>query len=273
MKLKWFPVFFLLCVLVLSGCSAAGLSNRINSGMIIQKAVSQSEKIKDSNSDLTIDLFIKTGRQSISSKVITKGQVSFNPLFLHQRYMSVLNGQQSVQIEAYMDKNAIYAKSNLLPTAAWISMGLNQANHSGLSLIAESFQQMNAGTQIKLLQKFIKNIQIKESANDYSINFTGDQNAIKTFATEIVRSSMDSQQAQSVSAAVNNMRITKLDYSYVVDKKTFYPKSYDSAIKITGAENGQSIDISVTVNGTFSKINQLNDLSIPVTVRSAPRIN
>ncbi|WP_100488264.1 DUF6612 family protein [Sporolactobacillus pectinivorans] len=273
MKLKWFPVFFLLYALVLSGCSAAGLSNRINSGMIIQKAVSQSEKIKNSNSDLTVDFFIKTGRQSISSKVTAKGQVSSNPLFLHQHYMSVLNGKQSIQIEAYLNKNDIYVKSDLLPTAAWISMGLNQADNSGLSLIKESFQQMNSGTQIKLLQKFIKNIQIKESANDYSINFTGDQNAIKQFAMEIVRSNMDNQQAQSVSAAVNNMKITKLDYSYVVDKKTFYPKSYNSAIKITGAENGQSIDISVTVSGSFSKINQLNDLSLPATVRSASRIN
>lgn len=269
-KLKGLPAVFLLFLILLDGCGYVTIS-KINNGSILQKALTQSGQIRNSNVDLTANLLIKSGNQTIASEASTHGQMSIRPIFLHQHFSARINDKVLPQVEAYMDEKNIYAKLNLSPSASWTKADLSQSEKNvDVQLIKESFKQMEDEVLIRFPKDLVKTGTVIQKGNDYLISFTYSETAVKKFAKRIAFIYIGNPLAQMIGSAIDQMKITKFDSAYTIDKKTFYPKAYRTAVKMTGVENEQSIDISMSVSGNFSAINQLKDLSIPGNVRTAP---
>ncbi|TGA98520.1 hypothetical protein E4665_08355 [Sporolactobacillus shoreae] len=265
MKKKFFISILLAAALALAGCSAASHSSgasQVTAIQAITNAARQSNKIDNMAMKMNMAIELNNGSTTNTQTVVTNSKFFRNPPLIYQ-ISQIKNATDTVKMVQYVDDQAMYVQNSA--TGQWA-----KAEFSGSSgdLLKSSFKkQSDPATQLDLLKSFQKNMKLKKSGTDYVIQFGGKKQELRQFIQKAMMNNIASAQKSSLENALNLMNFTSMDYTYVVDQKTFNPKSLTVSFTAEPKSKDTPGKLKMTIQTAFSKINQLEKVTIPADVK------
>lgn len=196
----------------------------------------------------------KTDIQSkIDMDVIMKPQMSF------KQSVTMNSAGKDVKIEEYLTKDGLYMKD--LSSGQWMKIPKEQMDTIMSSI---SKKQLDPSKQFEKLKQFANDFTLTENSDEYTIKLTANGDKFKEFLKNELKSAMGDnpgmeQLLQSTSAA----KITALDYTFVIDKKTQLMKSLNMNLELEMDVQGQKISMVQHLEGSYANYNGVKPFELP----------
>lgn len=232
-------------------------NSELTLAQVMEKTIKASEGLKSFSVKMDTDQEISSEKQkAINIKSAIEMNMTTAPQALYQKMaMTVPDAPQPVNTESYFTKDGMYIFEST--SKKWMKMPKEMSDQ----LMQMSQQQNNPMKQLKDLQQFVKDFKFEQDDNHYilTLNATGDK-----FADFVKKSvSLPQGMEQQMQDVLKNMKINKLDYKILIDKKTFYPTSMDMKMDMDMTAEGQTVKMKQSVNGVYSKFNAVDPITVP----------
>ncbi len=264
--------------LLLSGCGAENTGKtedqsneqsetpkkeeKLNAEQVLTKASEASSDIKNFEMNANMDMTMEANGEAMDMKSKIFSQMTMDPILAYQK-IEMSGDEQLGNMEMYMTKDEIFMYSPENDT--WVKM----ENTAGGTLeMAQNQQSMNPGQQIEQMKQFTDNLTLTEHDKTYELNFTGKGEEMKKFAKEIALQNISSDQAEAIKQSIDQITFEDITYKYTINKETFYPEKLKMDLTMSIEENGNTVTLIQSMDATFGKYNELNDLSIPEDVKN-----
>jgi hypothetical protein len=259
--------------LLLAGCAAdnskGGAANqpKINADTVIIKTTNQMNKIKNMEMNMSMDIELAEGAQKSTQKMVSNAKFYRVQPFIYQT-TRIENesgaGKNTMNLVQYVDDQAVYVKNS--SGGQWAKVSFD--NSTGKLLENSLKKQTNPSTQLELLKSFKKNMDLKKSGSNYVIRFGGNKKELRAFIQKAMLKNFNATKQQALQRSLDVMNFTSMKYTYVVDQKTYQPKSLNVSFTAKPKSDQGSGSLKMTVHSDFSKINQLKTMTIPADVKS-----
>ncbi|MCO7127663.1 hypothetical protein NIE88_18115 [Sporolactobacillus shoreicorticis] len=272
MKKRVILALILSVLLIIAGCGAStGDSEKKNhksertATAALVHVVKQTKKISNMEMKTNMMIVLAEGDQKSTQQMETDSKLYLKQPFLYQT--TKLNnetgsGKNSTNMEQYADNDAMYLKSG--DNGKWISVPFD--SDAGRTLKDSIWNQTDPSTQLDLLRNSEKNLKISEKGSNYRIQFHGDKKSMETLIKKAMLSSLSEAKKQALNRSLDLLSFTSMSYAYEVDQKTYQPKSLDIAFTAK-PKSTASGSMKMTIHSQFSKINQLEKMTIPAEVK------
>jgi hypothetical protein len=221
---------------------------------VLAAASEKSAELKNFAMDGTLKMIMTTEEGTMETNAEMQTKTNVEPLFMQQTMQMEAEGQTNT-IEMYMDKEFIYIKD--VQSGGWVKM--KQAG-PGMGEMMNQQKTMTPAEQIKQLEQMADDIQMEETEGEYIFNVKGNGEKLMGLTGNMMGSD------PAIQAALEQMDIEQIDYTYTLDKETYFPKSLKMDIKMFVTENEQKIEMQQTITSEFSEMNELENFSIPEEV-------
>jgi hypothetical protein len=221
---------------------------------VLAAASEKSAELKNFAMDGTLKMIMTTEEGTMETNAEMQTKTNVEPLFMQQTMQMEAEGQTNT-IEMYMDEEFIYIKD--VQSGGWVKM--KQAG-PGMGEMMNQQKTMTPAEQIKKLEQMADDIQMEETENEYIFNVKGNGEKLMSLTGNMMGSD------PAMQAALEQMDIEQIDYTYTLDKETYFPKSLKMDIKMFVTENEQKIEMQQTITSEFSEMNELENFSIPEEV-------
>ncbi|MGX1195028.1 DUF6612 family protein [Metabacillus sp. SLBN-84] len=274
---KWSLLIGLLFTLVLAGCGQSAATNEEKEDKQAEKAeaettetadkekeataeevlASASEKsadLKNFAMDGTMDMIVTSSEGKMETTADMQTKTNIEPLVMQQTMNMSAEGQ-TTSIEMYMDDQYIYMNDPV--SGGWIKM--SQAG-PGMGEMMNQAKTMTPADQIKQMEAMADDIQLEETDTEYILSVKGNGEKLMSLTGNMMGSDPNMQ------AVMDQMDIEQIDYTYTLDKETYYPKALDMVIKMFVTENNEEVELQQSISTKFSEMNELEGFSIPKEV-------
>lgn len=221
---------------------------------VLAAASEKSAELKNFAMDGTLNMVMKSGEETMETNADLQTKTNVDPLVMQQTMQMEAEGQTNT-IDMYMDEEFIYIKD--LQSGGWVKM--KQAG-PGMGEMMNQPKTMTPADQIKQLEQMADDIQMEETESEYILNVKGNGEKLMSLTGSMMGSD------PAMQAALEQMDIEQIDYTYTLDKETYFPKSLNMDIKMFITENDQKIEMQQTITSQFSEMNELENFSIPEEV-------
>jgi hypothetical protein len=221
---------------------------------VLAAASEKSAELKNFAMDGTLKMIMTTEEGTMETNAEMQTKTNVEPLFMQQTMQMEAEGQTNT-IEMYMDEEFIYIKD--VQSGGWVKM--KQAG-PGMGEMMNQQKTMTPAEQIKKLEQMADDIQMEQTENEYIFNVKGNGEKLMSLTGNMMGSD------PAMQAALEQMDIEQIDYTYTLDKETYFPKSLKMDIKMFVTENEQKIEMQQTITSEFSEMNELENFSIPEEV-------
>lgn len=162
----------------------------------------------------------------------------------------------NMKIQMYMTPEYMYMTSPMMGEG-WTKISVQEA--TGMQYDPESMKNaMSSNEAFTALKELKDDVTITDQGDTYLISFKGSgDKAQKLFDAQM--------NAAGENAALEGVDIkyNAIDYNYVVDKKTELPVSLNATMDFTVGSDGEGMSIVQVMEGTFSKVNEIDKIEIP----------
>lgn len=256
--------------LLLAGCAAdnskGGAANqpKINADTVIIKTTNQMNKIKNMEMNMSMDIELSDG---VTQTMKTHSKYFRAQPFIYQSTRienKTGSSNTNVVLEQYVDDQTMYVKNS--NGKQWAKVSFDSS--TGKLLKDSLKKQTDPSTQLELLKSFKKNMEVKKSGSNYVIRFGGNKKELRAFIQKAMLKNLNATQEKATQRSLDVMNFTSMQYTYVVDKKTYQPKSLNVSFTAKPKSDQASGSLKMTVHSDISKINQLKTMTIPADVKS-----
>lgn len=258
--------------LLLAGCAAdnskGGAANqpKINADTVIIKTTNQMNKIKNMEMNMSMDIELSDG---VTQTMKTHSKYFRAQPFIYQSTRienKTGSSNTSVVLEQYVDDQTMYVKNS--NGKQWAKVSFDSSSSTGKLLKDSLKKQTDPSTQLDLLKSFKKNMEVKQSGSNYVLRFGGNKKELRAFIQKAMLKNLNATQEQAIQRSLDVMNFTSMQYTYVVDKKTYQPKSLNVSFTAKPKSDQGSGSLKMAVHSDISKINQLKTMTIPADVKS-----
>ncbi|MFT8316808.1 MAG: DUF6612 family protein [Sporolactobacillus sp.] len=239
---------------------------KMTATQVILKTSQRTKKIENMQmkSAMTIDVAVN-GQKSVQNSISNTLYDLKQPLMYQTSTISIKENSQNKKLktESYLNPSAMYSKSDVTPE--WTKVPVK--GKTGQLLKDALTKNNNPSGQLIVLKEFKKNIKLKTNANNYVVQFQGNEKETAQLLKKSMSKSLNSNQAQALKSVLKVMKYKSMSYTYTVDKKTFNPQRFKmtfTAVPLKKAVGSETIHMEI--NTSFSKINQLQKLTIPANI-------
>ncbi|RKN84287.1 DUF6612 family protein [Paenibacillus ginsengarvi] len=233
---------------------------KANASDVIQKTMEAASKLDSFTTNMNMKQTMeqagnKTDMQSvIAMDVVMKPQMSF------KQTMSMNMLGQDIKMESYMTKDGFFMKEPT--TGQWMKLPKEQ---SDLMLSAVSSDQLDPSKQLEKLKPFLNDFVLTESGDDYTVKLTAGGDKFNEFIKNEMKSYMNSNpnMEKLLEQNMSAIKITSVDYTFTVDKKTQYPKSMKVNMDLEMDIQGQKMRLVQNIDGTYSNHNGIKEIALP----------
>jgi hypothetical protein len=273
MKRRIILALLLSVFLILAGCGAStsdsGKKNHkseITATAALANVVEQTKKISNMEMKTNMMIVLAEGDQKSTQQMETDTKLYLKQPFLYQTTKldnESASGKNSTDMEQYVDSDAMYLKSG--DNGKWMAVPFD--SDAGKVLKDSIWNQSDPSTQLNLLKNFEKNLKISKKGGNILIQFHGDKKDMKTLIQKAMLSSFSEAKKQALKRSLDLLSFTSMSYTYEVDQKTYQPKSLDIAFTAKPKSATASGTMKMTIHSQFSRINQLEKMTIPTEVK------
>ena len=267
MKFKLFMLVSTLTAFILiSGCAS---SEGAKVEDIYTKAAEASKSLENFamkvESKQIIDTGMETGNESGSEDSLVPGSIPIvttidskmqtDPIAFHQTVEMM--GQT---IEQYYTEDGLYMT---MPTKeGWFKAPKQVVKQ----LNAMSAQQQNPASQLESLKDYADEFKLEEEESTYTLSFHSEGEHVKKLLNDSVNKMLPKEQVPD--DLMKQMTVNKVDYTFVVNKDTYYPSSVDMEMDFSINQNGENTHMVQTFTGKYSDFNEVGNISVPEKVKS-----
>lgn len=221
---------------------------------VLAAASEKSAELKNFAMDGTMNMVMKVGEETIETNADMQTKTNVEPLVMQQTMEMEAEGQTTA-VEMYMDEAYIYMQD--IQSGGWIKM--SQAG-AGMGEMMNQQKTMTPAEQIKQLEQIADDIKLEETDSEYILNVKGNGEKLMGLTGDLMGSDPNMQ------AAMEQMEIEQIDYTYTLDKETHFPKALKMDIKMFITENEEKVEMQQSISSVFSQMNELEGVSIPEEV-------
>ncbi|MFZ0476754.1 MAG: DUF6612 family protein [Halobacillus sp.] len=267
MKFKLFMLVSTLTAFILiSGCAS---SEGAKVEDIYTKAAEASKSLENFamkvESKQIIDTGMETGNESGSEDSLVPGSIPIvttidskmqtDPIAFHQTVEMM--GQT---IEQYYTEDGLYMT---MPTKeGWFKAPKQVVKQ----LNAMSAQQQNPASQLESLKDYVDEFKLEEEESTYTLTFHSEGENVKKLLNDSMNKMLPKEQVPD--DLMKQMTVNKVDYTFVVNKDTYYPSSVDMEMDFSINQNGENTHMVQTFTGKYSDFNEVGNISVPEKVKS-----
>jgi len=200
-------------------------------------------------------------QSKIDMDVVMKPQMSF------KQTMSMNMMGQDMKMEIYMTKDGIFMKEST--TGQWMKLPQEQIDQV---MGALSSEQLDPAKQFEKLKEFANDFTMTESGDTYTVVLSANGDKFNDFIQKEIQNNMGSDPAMQevVKQAASGMKITKMEYSFTIDKKTYYPKNMKVNMDFDMDVQGQKMRMIQAIDGTYANYNGVKEITVPKEALEAP---
>ncbi|MGP4076580.1 DUF6612 family protein [Halobacillus sp. K22] len=270
MKLKLIMLISTLAAFILiSGCAS---SEGAKVEDIYTKAAEASKSLDNFamtiESKQIIDMGMETGTDgsedslvpgSIPIATTIDSKMQTDPVAFHQTVEMM--GQT---IEQYYTEDGLYMT---MPTKeGWYKAPKQIVNQ----LNAMSAQQQNPASQLENLEDYVDEFELEESDSSYTLSFHSEGENVKKLLNDSLNEMLPKDQVPE--DLMEKMTVNKVDYTFIVNKETYYPESVDMEMDFTINQNGENTHMVQTMKGKYSQFNEVGNISVPEKVKTNAKV-
>ncbi|MGP4070548.1 DUF6612 family protein [Halobacillus sp. B29] len=252
--------------ILISGCAS---SEGAKVEEIYTKAAEASKSLENFamkvESKQIIDTGMETGNDSGSEDSLVPGSIPIvttidskmqtDPIAFHQTVEMM--GQT---IEQYYTEDGLYMT---MPTKeGWFKAPKQVVKQ----LNAMGAQQQNPASQLENLKDYVDEFKLEEGESTYTLSFHSEGENVKKLLSNSLNEMMPKEQVPD--DLMKNMTVNKVDYTFVVNKETYYPSSVDMEMDFSINQNGENTHMVQTFTGEYSDFNEVGNISVPEKVKS-----
>lgn len=244
---KWVIAGIAALTLVLTGCGASSSAHKAatpkgpNASEVLN--ASAAAQAKQKNVHMGLNTVMSEGGQKLT--IFVDGNYTLKPIKMLGTYTLTEPAKVSakpMKLTIYMDGTKFYAQQD----GRWFDLG-SKMKSAGLSL--DQYQAMLNGNQFKnMARKMAKQATVDRSqaTDTVSMKMKG------STATKMVRSLGGAAGNSDMTKALKKATIKDVTYTFVIDRKTKLPTSYNVKMHLKDGKK----TIAETVSTTYSKWNQ-----------------
>lgn len=156
-------------------------------------------------------------------------------------------------IETYLTEEGLYTNQ----TGEWVKV-TGQGAAFDPETVKESYLSEET---MATLREIEEQLVVTEEPDHYRITYDGDGEG----AEDLIRLQMEEQNGPEIDMTINHIK-----YSYTVNKESYLPETIDTDMDFEVQTEIGRILSKQKVTGTFSKINEIEEIVIPQDVLDAP---
>ncbi|QQK81377.1 hypothetical protein HUG20_16655 [Salicibibacter cibi] len=225
---------------------------------VLSQSIEAMDQLNSYSSEMDINQSINVDGEEMPMDMTMSMDVVLDPMAFSQT-MTTPDPvtEEDMEIEQYMDEDGtIYM---LEPEDdEWIMM-------DGGSMGMEDIQdlEMSPQEQLEMLQEFSSELTVEEEEDHYALTIEGSGDELIELSREFATMQGDPQMEAEMDQVLGQMEINALDYVMHIDKETFYQDELEMNMEMEMEEEGQTMELSQEMQGTFSDFDEIDEIEIP----------
>ncbi|GKV54891.1 hypothetical protein NCCP2222_08380 [Sporosarcina sp. NCCP-2222] len=220
---------------------------------VYEKAMAVSQEQKSMHTDMDIEQVMKSGGETVNSKITLNMDAVVEPMTIHQTMKMDMGEYGQNEMEMYISEKEVYM--NDPETGQWIKFPEEFA--------AEMFEEM-AGEDPTLDMKLFK-----DYVDEFKFEQTDDSYILKLKASgekfEKLLKQMEEDQASGAEAEAEEMTLHDVYFEIFIDKETFYTTAFNMDMSLDMVIDGETVNTDQKVKAVITKINEV-EVTVPQDV-------
>ncbi|WP_025677330.1 DUF6612 family protein [Paenibacillus massiliensis] len=228
---------------------------------LIEKVASEGANLKSFHmqSSINQDMKITAGENTQDQKLNMTIDMDYvgEPLGVYSEIVTEMPGvAEKTTMKQYITEKAAYMEN----AGTWMKL----PDATITELVEQMKAQGNPEEQLKQLSSILDEVNVSEKDGQYFMEAKISGDNVKALAEKFL--SQSGAADEQLSAMLQQMNLKSMEISYLIDKKTYFPLSSTVKMQMDMSMDGQSLDMSMAMDATFSKLNEVEAISIPQEV-------
>ncbi|WP_018885156.1 DUF6612 family protein [Paenibacillus massiliensis] len=228
---------------------------------LIEKVASEGANLKSFHmqSSINQDMKITAGENTQDQKLNMTIDMDYvgEPLGVYSEIVTEMPGvAEKTTMKQYITEKAAYMEN----AGTWMKL----PDATITKLVEQMKAQGNPEEQLKQLSSILDEVNVSEKDGQYFMEAKISGDNVKALAEKFL--SQSGAADEQLSAMLQQMNLKSMEISYLIDKKTYFPLSSTVKMQMDMSMDGQSLDMSMAMDATFSKLNEVEAISIPQEV-------
>lgn len=225
---------------------------------VFEKALNASAKLESFKAVMTMKQNMDINGQKMDMVTKVDMDMMVKPKLAFKQAMEMTAAGQATKMDMYYTGEGLFLREST--NGQWMKLPA-EALEQAQGLIQQD--QMDLAKQMEKLKQFADDMQVSESADSYTIKLKASGEKFNDFIKNELGSLTGGQMDEMMSAAMSGVNVKSLEYTYVVDKKNYYPTSMIMNMAMEMDVQGQKINMVQHMEGTYSSYNSIKSITVP----------
>lgn len=278
---KRMALLVLMLVLLITACNGqnettagGGKEADVDVVALLTEVQQKSEELQSMHMDMTLSQTMGMASLTESSENVSetmtmdsdiKMDIIVEPISAYMDMTMTLpmgmgSSEDTMRMEMYMTEESVYMKVPLEPASpegSWMKMNISEMTGFGYDP-QDMKNSMASEETMNALKELKDDVTVTDQGDTYLITFKGTgEKAQKLFDAQL-QAVGNSEQLEGGEITFNS-----IDYQYLVSKETKIPVSLKADMDYVVMIGEESMPIIQKIEGTFSKINEIEKIEIP----------
>ncbi|MEG9295406.1 DUF6612 family protein [Mangrovibacillus sp. Mu-81] len=250
-----------LLVFTLTACGTATGGKDLEG--IMNSAIEASENLDSFHVKMEMEQDIipsgEEGEKVTQTSTIEMDYVT-EPLGMYQTTEMTMMGMP-IESETYFTEDGLYTKDSM--SNQWQAAPKELSD----SIVEMSKNQADASEQLKQLKEYAKDVKFEEKEDHYLISFKASGDEYQSLVEDTIDSTLP--EGLMPKELLEGLKVNALSYTYEIDKKTYHPLNFSVDMDFDMEIEGEKVQSVQKMNGSYSKINEIDDITIPAEVKES----
>ncbi|RBW67833.1 DUF6612 family protein [Bacillus taeanensis] len=238
---------------------------------VMDKAIEANQNLKSFSMEMDMNQTITSDQQPepVNMDSSITADMVMEPLAMHQTMtmdMSAMAGMensgempQEMTMEMYLTEDGFYMNNPMM--GGWTKFPSDMYEE----MMTMSTAQQDPSEQLKKLQQYVDHFSMKSDNTTYTLTISMKDEQLKKFMEEEMKNIMP--EFEMTPEMMEEMKINNLEYTFVVNKETFYPEKFNMTMDMEVNAEGEKVNMTQKASGTYSNFNGVDEIVVPDEVK------
>lgn len=226
---------------------------------VFNKAQEASEDVKNMHADMDIAQHIIAGEENMESTIKMKMDAVIDPFAMYQVMEMEIAGEGSMKTEMYLTDSGFFMKDP--ESGTWLKLPEDMYDEIATTTDATE----GATVDFASLKEYLDDFTFEQNDDEYILKLKASGEKFnKLIQDELESAGLLEQMGDE--AALEEMKINEVEYEIFIDKETFDTTAFNLVMDMEMSAEGETVQIKQDVKSKISKINEIDEITVPAEV-------
>ncbi|AXF56217.1 DUF6612 family protein [Salicibibacter kimchii] len=236
-----------------------GMEEEMDAEEVLSQSMEAMDQLNNYSAEMDMNQSITVDGEEMPMDMTMSMDVVLDPMSFSQTMVTPNPmTEEDMEIEQYMDEDGtIYMLDPEIDE--WIMM-------DGSALGMENIEDLEISPQeqLEMMQAYTSELSLEEEEDRYALTIEGSGDELMEITREFATMQQGDPQMQAeMEQVLGQMEINALDYVIYIDKETFYQEEMEMNMDLEMEQEGQTMEMSQEMQGTFSDFDEIGEIEIP----------